>query len=73
MDAAKRAVKDIGGELKDFYMLQGNYDAMIILEVPNDEALAKFLLKIGSLGNVRTTTLRAYTETEYRKIIHELR
>jgi len=53
-------------------MLQGSYDAVLILEAPNDEALAKFLLKIGSLGNVRTTTLRAYPEAEYRKIIGEL-
>jgi uncharacterized protein with GYD domain len=72
VDAAKKAVKDIGGDVKAFYMLQGSYDAVLILEAPNDEALAKFLLKIGSLGNVRTTTLRAYPEAEYRKIIGEL-
>ena len=72
LDAAKKALKDIGGEVKAFYMLQGSYDAAFILEVPNDEALAKFLLKIGSLGNVRTTTLRAYPEAEYRKILGEL-
>jgi uncharacterized protein with GYD domain len=72
VDAAKKAVKDIGGDVKAFYMLQGSYDAVLILEVSNDEALAKFLLKIGSLGNVRTTTLRAYPEAEYRKIIGEL-
>jgi uncharacterized protein with GYD domain len=72
VDAAKKAVKDIGGDVKAFYMLQGSYDAVLILEAPNDEALAKFLLKIGSLGNVRTTTLRAHTEAEYRKIIGEL-
>ena len=72
VDAAKKAVKDMGGDVKAFYMLQGSYDAVLILEAPNDETLAKFLLKIGSLGNVRTTTLRAYPETEYRKIIAEL-
>ena len=72
VDAAKKAVKDIGGDVKAFYMLQGSYDAVLILEAPNDEALAKFLLKIGSLGNVRTTTLRAHPEAEYRKIISEL-
>ena len=72
VDAARKAVKEIGGDVKAFYMLQGSYDAVLILEAPNDETLAKFLLKIGSLGNVRTTTLRAYPETEYRKIIAEL-
>jgi len=72
VDAARKSVKDIGGDLKAFYMLQGSYDAVLIMEMPNDEVLAKFLLKIGSLGNVRTSTMRAYTETEYRKIIGEI-
>ncbi len=72
VDAAKKAVKDIGGELKSFYMLHGSYDAVIILEMPNDDALAKFLLNIDALGNVRTTSLRAYPEADYRKIIGEL-
>ena len=72
VDAARKAVKDAGGDLKAFYMLQGSYDAVLIMEMPTDDALAKFLLKIGSLGNVRTSTMRAYTETEYRKIIGEL-
>jgi uncharacterized protein with GYD domain len=72
VDAAKKSVKDVGGDVKSFYMLQGSYDAVLIMEMPNDETLAKFLLKIGTLGNVRTTTMRAYPETEYRKIISEL-
>jgi len=72
VDAARKSVKDSGGDLKAFYMLQGSYDAVLIMEMPTDDALAKFLLKIGSLGNVRTSTMRAYTETEYRKIIGEL-
>ncbi|HET8580395.1 MAG TPA: GYD domain-containing protein [Nitrospiraceae bacterium] len=69
LDAAKKTLKELGADLKAFYMTQGSYDAALILEAPNDEVLAKFLLKIGSAGNVRTTTLRAYPEDEYRKII----
>ena len=69
LEAAKKSLKDMGGEVKTFYMLQGSYDAVLILEAPNDEALGKFHLKIGSAGNVRTTTMRAYPEAEYRKII----
>ena len=72
LDAAKKALKEMGAELKAFYMTQGSYDAALILQAPNDEMLAKFLLKIGSAGNVRTTTLRAYPEDEYRKIIAAL-
>jgi uncharacterized protein with GYD domain len=62
-------IKDMGGELKTFYMTQGSHDAVLITEMPNDEKLASFVLKIGTAGNVRTTTLRAYSEDEYRKII----
>ena len=72
LDAAKKSLKEMGAELKTFYMTQGSYDAALILEAPNDEVLAKFLLRIGSAGNVRTTTLRAYPEDEYRKIIASL-
>ena len=69
LDAAKKAIKEMGGDVKAFYMTQGQYDAVLIVEMPDDEKLAGFILKIGSLGNVRTTTLKAYPEAEYRKII----
>jgi len=72
LDAVKKAIKEIGGEVKAFYMLQGAYDLALIMEAPNDEALAKLLLKVGAAGNVRTTTMKAYPEAEYRKIIGEL-
>ena len=72
VDAAKQQVKELGGEVKAFYMLQGRYDMAVIVEVPDDEKLARFLLKIGSAGNARSLTLRAYSEEEYRKIIASL-
>ena len=72
LDAAKQAMKKLGGDVKAFYMTQGAFDAILVLDVPNEKVLAKFLLKTGSAGNVRTTTLKAYPEAEYRKIIGEL-
>lgn len=71
-DPAKKALKDLGGELKDFYVTMGGYDIVVIAEAPSDEAIAKFLLASGSLGNVRTTTLNAFPEAEHRKIIKAL-
>ena len=47
----------------------GQYDAVLISEFPNDEAGAKFALSLGALGNVTTETLKAFTETLYRKIV----
>jgi uncharacterized protein with GYD domain len=72
LEAAKKDLKALGGELKAFYMLQGSYDVLLIFDVPNDEALTKFLLTSAAAGNVRTTTLRAYPEAEYRKHIEGL-
>jgi uncharacterized protein with GYD domain len=72
LDAAKQMIKDAGGELKGFYMTLGAYDLVTIVEAPNDEVVAKMLLTIGALGNIRTTTLRAFTEAETRTIIASL-
>lgn len=69
LDAAKKTLKDLGGEVKAFYMTQGDSDGLLIVDVPTDEVLANFVLKVGSAGNVRTSTVRAYAEDEYRRIV----
>ena len=69
LDAAKKLLKDMGGELKDVYLTLGQYDLVVVAEAPSDDVIAKFVLAVGSLGNVRTTTLKAFPEAEYRKII----
>ena len=72
LDAAKKLLKSMGGEIKDFYLTMGSYDLAIVAEAPSDDVIAKFSLASGSLGNVRTTTLKAFPEAEYRKIIAAL-
>jgi uncharacterized protein with GYD domain len=72
LDAAKKLLKGLGGEFKQFYLTMGAYDLVAVVEAPNDEAIAKFALASGSLGNIRTTTLKAFQEAEYRKIIGAL-
>jgi uncharacterized protein with GYD domain len=69
LDAFKQAVKSAGGTVKSFYMVTGQYDMVIVSEAPNDDAIAKVALATGSKGSVRSETLRAFTEDEYRKII----
>jgi len=69
LDAAKEAFRAAGGELKEFYLVSGHYDAVAVSEFPNGEAVAKAALAISAAGNVRTETLRAFTETEFRNII----
>ena len=72
LDVAKKMLKDMGGELKAFYLTLGQYDIVTAAEAPNDEVIAKFVLALGAAGNVRTQTLRAFPEAEYRKIIAAL-
>ena len=71
LDAAKQLIETMGGRLVGFYMVQGQYDMVAISEGP-EESVAKLALSIGSKGSVRSVTMRAYTEDEYRKIISEL-
>jgi uncharacterized protein with GYD domain len=72
LESTKKSLKKMGGELRAFYMLQGNHDGVLIFDVPDESALTKFLLLTGSAGNVRTTTLRAFTEEEFLKHIAAL-
>jgi uncharacterized protein with GYD domain len=72
LDAAKKAFKAMGAELKQWYLVMGRYDAVVIAEGPDDETAAKLALAIGSQGVIHTETLRAFTEDEYRKIIAAL-
>ena len=72
LDEAKEAYKAMGAELKDFFLVTGQYDAIVISEAPDDETVAKLSLTIGSKGAIRTVTSRAFTEDEYRKIIDAL-
>lgn len=69
LDAAKKAFKDMGAELKQIYLVMGRYDFVAVVEAPDDETIAKVALALGSKGSVRSETLRAFTEDEYRKII----
>ena len=72
LDMAKEAYKAMGAEVKEMYLVMGEYDMVVISEVPDDQTMAKLLLSIGSQGSSRGETFRAFTEDEYRKIIAAL-
>jgi uncharacterized protein with GYD domain len=61
-----------GLKLKQAYWTVGAYDMVCIFEAPDEEAISAHFLEIGSLGNVRTTTLRAYSEEEMSGILQRL-
>jgi uncharacterized protein with GYD domain len=72
LDAAKQLCKKHGAEITAFFMTMGSHDMVVILQAPSDEAVAQVALALGSAGNVRTTTLKAFSEAEYRQIIQTL-
>ena len=72
LEEARRDFESMGARVKDFYLTVGQYDAVVIVEAPDEETIAKLALKIGSRGSSRSETLRAFSEREYRKIIQEL-
>lgn len=72
LDKAKSALKEMGGEFKAVYMTMGDYDLVFVYEAPDDAVAARFSLMLGTLGNVRTTTLKAFPEQAYREIINSL-
>ena len=72
LDAAKKAFKGMGAELKEFYLVMGQYDIILVSEAPDDETVAKIALILGSLGNVRTESFRAFKEDEYREMVSAL-
>jgi len=72
LDGFKKLVQSVGGNVKGFYMVTGRYDMVLILEAPDDKAMAQIALATASKGSVATETLVAFTEEEYRKIIAAL-
>jgi uncharacterized protein with GYD domain len=70
-DAARSEAERIGGKFTVYWTF-GKYDGVGILEAPNDEAAMEFGLRVGSLGNVRTTTLKAFTEEEIARVVDKL-
>ena len=72
LDHAKKGYEAAGGKIKEFFLVMGKYDIVIVAELPNDEAVAKLALTLGSSGNIRTQTMRAFNEAEYRKIVQSL-
>ena len=67
--AAVRMFAQYKVKLKEFYLMMGEYDIMVILDAPNAEAVSKAALALGLLGNVRTKTARAYPRREFERLV----
>jgi uncharacterized protein with GYD domain len=72
LDVAKVALRDMGGEMKAFFLTMGDYDMVAVYEAPDDAVAARFTLQVSQLGNIRSQTLKAFPEAAFREIIASL-
>jgi len=66
------AAKNLGVKIKDIYWTMGAFDAVFTAEAPDDETIMAFAVSMGSLGNIRTQTLRAFSAEEMSKILEKV-
>lgn len=69
LDAARKRAREQGGDIKAAYYTMGQYDVVLVIEAKDDETATRHALGAGMQGFVRTETMRAYTEEEFRKLL----
>jgi uncharacterized protein with GYD domain len=67
--ALKAAAKKMGVKVTDIFWTLGEHDGVLIFEAADDETATALLLHVGAMGNVHTTTVRAFTAAEMDKIL----
>jgi uncharacterized protein with GYD domain len=72
-DAAMAEAQKMGMKIVEEYWTMGAYDGVVIMEAPDDETMSAFILKVGSLGNVKGQTLRAFRRTEMDGILEKIK
>src|SRR5512143_2590276 len=72
IEAGIKAFEKMGGKVIGFYAVMGEYDYVAVAEASSDEVATTFALALGTHGNVRTTTLRAYTKEEFAAMVKKL-
>lgn len=69
LDAARELAAKMKCTVRDFFLTVGSYDMVAVIDAPDDETAAQLMLTLGAGGSLRTTTLKAFPEDSYRKII----
>ncbi|QTZ94363.1 GYD domain-containing protein [Streptomyces auratus] len=68
-EAFGAAAQKLGAKLLNLYWTVGPHDLVAIVEAPDDETVTATLLQLGGVGNVRSTTLRAFGREEMDRIV----
>jgi uncharacterized protein with GYD domain len=72
-DAAAAEAEKMGMKIIEEFWTLGTYDVVLLVDAPDDETMTAFMLKVGSLGNVRTATMRAFGKEEMEKILAKVK
>jgi len=64
-----KLVENSGGIVRDLLWTVGEYDMVCVTDFPDDESGVAALLQVGSAGNIRSRTLRAFGSEEMTRII----
>jgi len=72
-DAAIGEAEKMGMKIIEEFWTIGAYDIVVLFEAPDDETMSAFLLKIGSMGNVKSQTLRAFRKQEMEGVLAKLK
>ena len=73
IDAARKSLEEMGGHFISVFVTMGEYDLIITYDAPDDAVAARFSIMLGKLGNIRTSSMKAFPEEAYRQIVHTLR
>lgn len=68
-EEAEGMIESMGGELREFFVVMGRYDGVLIVDFPDDETAAAAALALGESGNVTTETLKAFDLDAFREIV----
>ena len=71
--AATAEAEKMGLKVTDAFWTLGSYDVVLLLEAPDDQTVTAFSLKLGSLGNVKTQTMRAFRSEEMQSILAKIK
>ena len=69
LDDFTKLAESKGGSVREALYTVGEYDLVTVTEFPDDETATAVLLQVGSLGNVHTNTMRAFSAAEMGGII----
>lgn len=72
LDRARALLREMGGEFHQVWLTMGQHDPVIAYEAPDDAMAARSSLRLGMLGYLRATTIKAFPEAAYREIITHL-